>query len=1100
MDLDEFSLVAEHFDASFYFAKYPDVERQTKGDQSRAVGHYVTHGWIEGRDPTAWFSSEFYRNRYTDVTGAECNPFLHFLTTGWKEGRFPLPHFESLGCGFDYPTLPESLLTAAKQLDLAGFLDEFERLDRLAGFERSPAAAVSRANEDWRSVLRQMVDQQWTEAQYGLDRERFSLAVESGALMRAEPNSLFDADWYARTYALESHDDPLQHYLRYGWAVSNNPGPYFDSTMYRVSSGPIGDEEPLGHFFRVGRRQNRFPVRPSHDLLREIVKDDRAAPVLLALRAWLRESGILNEDWYAWFNDLASPEQAETHYWAEGLANGARPNPYFDPQWYLNQYPEVKKGSWSPVFHYAIEGWVQDKDPSPRLNTRRFRSVAGEGLPFKTLRDPGGVPSGAIAPAYPAHTPGSDSDIGLDRRYPPRDLVGPGRSYDPSILDIHWLIPDFGQGGGGHTNIFRIAHLHNEMGHRSHVWIVGHHTHHSKSQLARDAHDWYGYSGEIDFLADDQMSEVAGDVVVATAWQTVFAVQHLQRFRRRFYFVQDYEPMFYPAGSMALAAEETYRRGFDCICASPWLAEKMRRDFGLWSTFFYLVPNTDLYFPVEARPINTTPRLVVYAREGTSRRCVELLHDSLLELACRGVAFEVFAFGISEETAGKWRSLGVHVEAHLIVPPAEVAEQYRSADLGIALSATNYSLAPPEMMACGLPVVDLSVESTRASYLDGTVSLAEPNARSVADAIEQLLARPQDAAAMAAKASSWVADLGWSTTATMIADTFDERILANPLPKRASSPLARVTVAIPTLNAAEFIDPLMTALNSQRTDWPFEVLVVDSASDDDTVRLASERGARVISIERKNFQHGRTRNFAVHSAHGEFVAFLTQDAIPDNDLWLQRLVQPMLDDPMIAGCFGRHRAHVGASEFTASELDTHFDGFLAHPAVVSKNTDRARYESGDPGWRQFLYFYSDNNSCLRKSAWRALPYPAIGFGEDQAWAQLVIDSGLKKAYVDDATVRHSHDFDPEEARLRGWEEALFFASWFGLIQLTHERDRNRTFEARARQLQEQGEVLGLSHQAIRRKMEVEAARLDGVLYGSNQKPLPEYDPTIYATT
>ncbi|MEJ8575004.1 glycosyltransferase family 2 protein, partial [Microbaculum marinum] len=98
--------------------------------------------------------------------------------------------------------------------------------------------------------------------------------------------------------------------------------------------------------------------------------------------------------------------------------------------------------------------------------------------------------------------------------------------------------------------------------------------------------------------------------------------------------------------------------------------------------------------------------------------------------------------------------------------------------------------------------------------------------------------------------------------------------------------------------------------------------------------------------------------------------------------------------------------------------------------VVSRDTDPVRYES-DPGWRQFLHFYSDNNSCLRRSVWEKIPYPDVEFAEDQIWAHRVIEAGYAKAYADDAVVRHSHDYGPLERFQRAFDESNAFRVLFG---------------------------------------------------------------------
>ena len=75
-----------------------------------------------------------------------------------------------------------------------------------------------------------------------------------------------------------------------------------------------------------------------------------------------------------------------------------------------------------------------------------------------------------------------------------------------------------------------------------------------------------------------------------------------------------------------------------------------------------------------------------------------------------------------------------------IATPRELAALYCEATVGMVLSMTNYSLVPQEMLACGLPCVDLAGFSAETVFGgDGAVELAGFSPTSLADAVERLL-------------------------------------------------------------------------------------------------------------------------------------------------------------------------------------------------------------------------------------------------------------------------------------------------------------------------------------------------------------------------
>ncbi len=113
-----------------------------------------------------------------------------------------------------------------------------------------------------------------------------------------------------------------------------------------------------------------------------------------------------------------------------------------------------------------------------------------------------------------------------------------------------------------------------------------------------------------------------------------------------------------------------------------------------------------------------------------------------------------------------------------------------------------------------------------------------------------------------------------------------------PAPRRppARAPLAvsSVSVVVPVKDGARHLEELLPAIAGQRIDADVEILVIDSGSTDGSPALARSLGATVIEIEPAEFGHGRTRNLAAFEATGDRIVFLTQDATPIGDGWLDR--------------------------------------------------------------------------------------------------------------------------------------------------------------------------------------------------------------------
>jgi hypothetical protein len=240
------------------------------------------------------------------------------------------------------------------------------------------------------------------------------------------------------------------------------------------------------------------------------------------------------------------------------------------------------------------------------------------------------------------------------------------------------------------------------------------------------------------------------DVVVATAWQTVPEVLRLPGVHARAYLVQDHEAEFYAASPERVWAEWTYRQGLHPIVTSPWLVSVLGG-----ATLMEYGIDHDVYRLVTER--RRDDLVLFYARPGTPRRGTGLGLLALAELKRRRPAVEVALFGEAARIDAGFP------HTHLgVLSGAELAGVYAQAGVGMALSFTNPSVVPPEMLACGLPCVDVDLPTTRGAYPDDApVSLAAPDPASLCAALEREL----DAGERSVAAAASVAHRTWARSA-----------------------------------------------------------------------------------------------------------------------------------------------------------------------------------------------------------------------------------------------------------------------------------------------------------------------------------------------
>ena len=224
-----------------------------------------------------------------------------------------------------------------------------------------------------------------------------------------------------------------------------------------------------------------------------------------------------------------------------------------------------------------------------------------------------------------------------------------------------------------------------------------------------------------------------------------------------------------------------------------------------------------------------------------------------------------------------------------------------------------------------------------------------------------------------------------------------------------------LSVVIPTLNAEDEIDSLLDTIEAQSLK-PLDILVVDSSSDDGTVgEVAKHPCVNLVRIERKEFNHGSTRDMALRRSAGELVCFLTQDAVPASNLYLERLVAPFLADDSIALVTGRQLPKADARRF--EQLVRKFN----YPNVPS-----VRSKSDLPKYGIKTFFASDPCSAYRRTAYLECGgFDHVNTNEDMLMAAKFIASGMKVAYEPRAEVYHSHNLTPSQQFARNRAVGFF---------------------------------------------------------------------------
>jgi O-antigen biosynthesis protein len=366
------------------------------------------------------------------------------------------------------------------------------------------------------------------------------------------------------------------------------------------------------------------------------------------------------------------------------------------------------------------------------------RSEAARVPPDADESDAANQSASALPPTIqiPAKIPYDDYDACMRvRREGPVPLLDSAMGVaERERLRLAMVIPPFTRGSGGHNTLFQIFSRLERRGHACSVWLADFHGAMSAvwpAVLRNDIREFFApFDGPV---YKGFQSWQGADVVIATGWQTVHESLLLDGCHARAYLVNDHEPEFYANSTERVLAEDTYRHGMHCVAASPWLRDVLIERYGASADAFELGANHDVYRRREVERRRDT--VVYYARHTTPRRAVPVGLMALTELKRRRPDTRIVLFGAGEppHAAFPYEHLGV-------LSPEQLSSLYSQATVGLCLSLTNFSLMPKEMLACGLPCVELAGVSAESIFgSDGPIELAELDPDRIADAMERLL-------------------------------------------------------------------------------------------------------------------------------------------------------------------------------------------------------------------------------------------------------------------------------------------------------------------------------------------------------------------------
>lgn len=233
-----------------------------------------------------------------------------------------------------------------------------------------------------------------------------------------------------------------------------------------------------------------------------------------------------------------------------------------------------------------------------------------------------------------------------------------------------------------------------------------------------------------------------------------------------------------------------------------------------------------------------------------------------------------------------------------------------------------------------------------------------------------------------------------------------------------------VSVVIPTKNAGIEFEQTLKMLSCQKNLKAVEIVVVDSGSNDNTLKIAEEFSAKIISIPQESFTHSFSRNLGAENATGDYLFFTVQDALLPSEYFFDELLTVFEHKDVVA---------ISCAEYPRSDTDLFYrvccknhyrflgvencDRIFSLPSVQNYETLRKNGQ------------LSDLACFIERPKFNEYKYE-LDYAEDLDLGIRLIRSGHKIAFLGSLKIIHSHNRSPFYYLKRGYADQIFLTSTF----------------------------------------------------------------------
>jgi glycosyltransferase involved in cell wall biosynthesis len=354
----------------------------------------------------------------------------------------------------------------------------------------------------------------------------------------------------------------------------------------------------------------------------------------------------------------------------------------------------------------------------------------------------------------------------LDRN---RQLMSEFEKKRPDVKSINWFIPYFLHAYyGGIYTIFRFAsYLADKKGIKTRL-VLYDNPYISEDDIRGKIRETFPRLAEEEvyiYRGPDVNVIPYADISIATLWTSAYQLMKFKNTLGKFYFMQDYEPFFYPAGSYYALSEATYRFGFHGIVNTPGLYDFVTKMYEMRAEYFVPAVDHHIFFPKENSLADAEKiKLFLYGRPHHERNAFELAIATAKKIkALLADKIDIVSAGSEWDT----KDYGVkRIVTNLgLLSYEETADLYRSCNFGLILMFTKHpSYIPMELMASG-SIVITNYNDANTWLLKDRVNciVVEPSPTFITEKLIALIGEPEIQKTIRENAIKTVSSMDWDS-------------------------------------------------------------------------------------------------------------------------------------------------------------------------------------------------------------------------------------------------------------------------------------------------------------------------------------------------